>query len=41
MRNAEVVVLPKFGHLVHEDAAADVAAVILPWLAGRLAQNAS
>ena len=33
MPNAEVVVLTAFGHLVHEEAAEAVAAVILPWLA--------
>lgn len=32
MRRAEVVVLPQLGHLVHEEAAATVAEVILPWL---------
>ena len=35
LRNAEVVVLPAYGHLAHEDAAEAVAAVILPWLATR------
>ena len=35
LSTAEVVVLPKFGHLVHEEAAEDVAEVILPWLSER------
>ena len=35
LRNAEVVVLPAYGHLAHEDAAEAVAAVVLPWLATR------
>lgn len=33
MRHAEVIVLPQYGHLVHEEAADAVATVILPWLA--------
>ena len=33
MRNAEVVVLPQYGHLVHEEAADAVGEVLLPWLA--------
>ena len=36
MRNAEVVVLPQFGHLVHEEAADAVAEVLLPWLAQKV-----
>lgn len=34
---AEGVVLPRFGHLVHEEAAEAVAAVILPWMDRQLA----
>ena len=30
--DAEIVILPKFGHLLHEEAAEAVAGVILPWL---------
>ncbi len=36
LANAEVVILQGFGHLVHEEAATDVANVFLPWLAARL-----
>ena len=36
LANAEVVILQGFGHLVHEEAATDVASVFLPWLAARL-----
>ena len=41
MRQAEVVVLPELGHLVHEEAPTDVAAVILPWLARKIGGEAS
>lgn len=37
MRTAEVVVLPKLGHLAHEEAAEAVAGVLVPWLDGKLA----
>ena len=33
---AELVVLPQYGHLVHEEAAGEVAAVLLPWLAQKI-----
>ena len=36
IRDAEVVVLPQYGHLVHEEAADAVAEVLLPWLAQRV-----
>lgn len=36
---AKVVVLPKLGHLAHEEAAEGVAAVILPWLAEQSKTN--
>jgi magnesium chelatase accessory protein len=35
IKGAEIVVLPKHGHLAHEEAAEDIAAVILPWLAAQ------
>jgi magnesium chelatase accessory protein len=41
MRHAEVVVLPQYGHLVHEEAAGDVAAVILPWLTQQISAAVS
>lgn len=33
MTSAKIMVMPHYGHLVHEEAAEAVAAVILPWLA--------
>ena len=41
MPNASVVVLPQYGHLVHEEAAEAVAEVMLPWLAGRIGADSS
>ena len=35
MRTAEVVLLQAYGHLVHEEAAEAVAAIVLPWLEQR------
>ena len=32
IKDAKIVILPKLGHLAHEEAPTDVAAVILPWL---------
>ena len=37
MPNARVAAMPAYGHLVHEEAAGDVAALILPYLAEVLA----
>ena len=34
--DAEIVILPKFGHLMHEEAAEAVAEVILPWLGRKI-----
>lgn len=36
MPNATYVEIPGFGHLVHEEAAGDVAKILLPWLQARL-----
>lgn len=35
LKTAKVVVLPQLGHLAHEEAAEDIAALILPWLAAQ------
>jgi magnesium chelatase accessory protein len=36
LKNAEVKILPGLGHLAHEEAADQVAAVLLPWLARQI-----
>jgi magnesium chelatase accessory protein len=41
IRNAEVVVLPNLGHLAHEEAAAEVARVAMPWLARQIGAGQS
>lgn len=41
MCNADVVVLPQYGHLVHEEAADAVAAILLPWMIGRIGEKSS
>ncbi len=41
LHNAEAVVLPDFGHLVHEEGADQVAAVVLPWLAHQINEGSA